>query len=241
MRPKRILISVPTFGTLDVEWVTRFMALAGPLNATIHHCWPVNLPVAEARNRSVEAAIERECDYLLFIDYDVLVQPDALTRLVARELPVVGALYYSKSKPPEPVALVDGRPATGWEQGDVIAVDVIGMGCTLLDVEFLKVMDGPWFATTDDAGMVDGEPTRTQSTEDSYFCERVTNETDARPCIDTGVLCEHKDLRTGAKFYMDENTGVPTWEDEHGKHTVTSVCKIIDLTKKESEKECESI
>lgn len=233
------MISVPTFGTLDVEWNTRFMALAGPLNAELKHCWPVDMPIADARDTSIDIAIQRGCDSVFFVDYDVLVPPDALTRLAARELPIVGGLYYSKSKPPEPIALVGGRPATGWERGDVIAVDVMGMGCTLLDVEFLKTMGQPWFKTTDEAGMVNGEPTRTQSTEDSYFCERAA-ELGTKPCVDTGVLCEHKDLKTGEKFYYDEDTDLPTWKDPQGqKHTTTSACKIIDLTK-ESEKECES-
>ena len=222
MGPLRIMISVPTFGTLDVEWNTRFMALAIPLGAPVNHCWPVNLTVDEARNRSVEAAIERECDYLFFVDYDVLLDPDVLTRLVAHGLPVVGGLYYSKSHPPEPIAFVDGRPATDWEQGDMIAVDVMGMGCTLLDVGLLKEMGPPWFKTTDEAAMVNGEPTRTQSTEDAYFCDRVTNETDAKPCIDTGIICGHKNLKTGEVFLP----------------TAQLTRNITDLTKG-SEKECE--
>lgn len=212
------MVSVPTFGMLDVEWVTRFMALAGPENSELKHCWPVDMPVAEARNRTVEAALQRECDSIFFVDYDVLIEPSALTRLAALGLPVAGGLYYTKSDPPEPVALVDGRPISGWESGDVVAVDVIGMGCTLLDVGFLKEMGPPWFATTDNAEMVNGEPTRTRSTEDAYFCERVTRETDAKPCVDTGILCGHKDLKTGKVF-------LPATE----KRT------IIDLTKKGSE------
>ena len=216
MGPKRIMISVPTFGMLDVEWNTRFMALAGPENSELKHCWPVDMPIAEARNRSVEAAIERECDSVFFVDYDVLVFPDTLTRLVALDLPVVGGLYYTKSNPPEPVALVDGRPISEWKSGALVAVDVVGMGCTLLDVALLKSLGPPWFQTSDDGAMVNGEPTRTRSTEDAYFCARVTRESDARPCVDTSIVCGHKDLKSGEVF-------LPVIDSR----------EVVDLTKEE--------
>ena len=237
MRAGGIMVSVPSFGSLDVEFVTRYYGLHLPVNASVCRAYPVGLPVAEARNMSVEGAIERKCEYLFFVDYDVLLPPDALTRLVARRAEMIGGLYFTKAKPPWPLVLIDGHSTMDWTPGDVVKVDATGMGCMLLRVDLLKKLEPPWFHTGSSATCTsDTEGEREQHTEDTYFFRRVKEELGLSPLVDTAVECIHKNLVTGDRFFLED--GLPTWTDADGKHAVTPVAlgEVVDLTK-ESETE----
>jgi hypothetical protein len=208
--------------------------MALPVNASVCRAYPQGMPVAEARNRSVEGAIERDCEYVLFIDYDVLVPRDAFTRLVARNTPMVGGLYFTKAKPPWPLVLIGGHSTMDWTPGDLVKVDATGMGCMLLRVDLLKKLDPPWF----DTGASLTEDGREWHTEDTYFFKRVKEELGLSPYVDTAVSCIHKDLLTNERFFLDDETGLPTWSGPDGtEHTIPPVghpdCGVRDLTQKE--------
>jgi hypothetical protein len=237
VREGGILLSVPTLGMLDVEVASHLFGLARPLNTALMHCWPVGYSVDDARNFSAEAAIREKCEYLFFVDYDVVLPGDALTRLVSRKADVIGGLYFSKSKPPFPLVLSGGHPTMDWAPGDVVKVDAMGMGCTLIRVDILTQLGPPWFKTGEDATECDGVAERRFYTEDTYFFRRVKDELGIAPYVDTGVSCIHKDLATGERFFLED--GLPTWADADGtKHVVATVAqtKVVDLTK-ESETE----
>lgn len=233
MRGGGILISVPSFGSLDVEFVTRYYGMDLPVNQVVHRAYPCGLPVADARNMSVRGAIERDCEYVYFVDYDVLVPRDALTRLIARAAPMVGGLYFTKAEPPWPLVLVDGHSTMDWTPGDLVKADATGMGCMLLRVDLLKKLDPPWF----DTGASSTGDGREWHTEDTYFFGRVKEELGLSPYVDTAVSCIHKNLLTGKRFYLGPETGLPTWSDADGEHAIAPVghdlCDVIDLTKKE--------
>jgi len=243
MREGGILISVPTFGTLDVEFASRFYSIELPLNAAVARCWPVGMPVADARNMSVKAAIERGCEYVFFVDYDVLLPPDALTALVARNTEMIGGLYFSKSKPPWPLLLVNGHSSMDWTPGELVKVDALGMGCTLLRVDLLEQLEPPWFKTGDSTERVaENEVVRSYHTEDTYFFKRVREELGVRPYVDTAVRCVHKHLTTGDRFFYDDESGLPAWSDADGeKHIVEPVdhsdCPVRDLTEEDKHEE----
>ena len=234
MRAGGVLMSVPSFGSLDVEFVARYYGMGLPVNAVAHRAYPCGLSVADARNMSVKGAIERECEYVFFLDYDVLPPRDALTRLIARRTPMVGGLYFTKAKPPWPLVLVGGHSTMDWTPGDLVKVDAMGMGCTLLRVDLFKKLDPPWF----DTGASLTEDGREWHTEDTYFFGRVKAELGLSPYVDTAVSCEHKDLLTNERFFLDDETGLPTWSGPDGtKHAIPPVghpdCTVCDLTKKE--------
>jgi hypothetical protein len=48
------------------------------------------IPICEARNRAIDCAIELRADYLMFVDSDMTIPADAVSRLVARNRPIVG-------------------------------------------------------------------------------------------------------------------------------------------------------
>ena len=239
-----ILLCVPGFGTLDTEFVNNLFCEQKPIHTSIFRFFPINMEVAKARNAAVKLAMSQDCEYIYFRDHDTIVPLDALTILIARQLDVVGGLYYSKSKPPWPLMFVDGRPYLHHEHGALVKVEALGMGCTLIRTDVFRKLDPPWFKTANEAARVDAlSVTNSSHTEDTFFCKRVREELGIYPHVDTGVVCAHKDLTTGTKYFYDPELAAPAWREPGGQcQSVLSAdhekCQVTDLTK-ESEKECE--
>lgn len=243
---KAVMIAMPTFGTINVEMFMNLSAMNFPIHTPQIWALPVNKPVAEARNECVESALERDCAYLYFRDYDTLAPPDTLPKLMARDVDVIGGLYVSKQKPPWPLLFKDGGPCMDWEFGDVVKCDAIGMGCTLIKMDVFKRMgDGPWFRTFNERpdDTPDGKQAYRSRTEDIHFCNRMVEELGLYPYIDTSALCVHRNFETGDSFFYEPDQHMCVWSDKGGKvmcipPVAHKMCKVTDLTK-ESEKECE--
>ena len=234
MRAGGVMIAVPSFGTLDVEFVARLYGLGLPVNADVTRAYPCGMLVADARNRAVAGAIERECEYVFFLDYDVLPPADALTRLIARDTPMVGGLYFTKAKPPWPLVLTGGHSTMDWTPGDLVQVDATGMGCMLLRVDLLEKLEPPWF----DTGASLTDEGREWHTEDTYFFKRVREELGLSPYVDTGISCVHKDLLTGDRFFLGEDglkqaRALAFQPDELGK--IDWIFTLGDLTATDAE------
>ncbi len=149
----RLLIGIPMTGLVRAEWMLARFGQIIPTNWSQLDCiqWidtfaPVGYMVADARNACVQEAVERGMEWLLFIDHDTVLPPDAFLRLndYMREgkYPVVSGLYFTRSNPSEPL-IYRGRGnsfATNWLPGDKVWVDGIPMGCTLIHCSILKAM-----------------------------------------------------------------------------------------------------
>ena len=232
--------SIPNFGTLDSEFVSNLLVQETPIHTSVFWCLPMNMTVDEARNSSVKMAIERECEYVFFRDYDVICPPNALPILMSRNVDIIGGLYFSKSKPPWPLLFVDNKPSLEWSIGDVVKCDAIGMGCTLIKTEVFKKMEPPWFVTGGESSVEDAHLLASYIfTEDVHFCNRMKKELGISPYIDTSLNCAHKDLKTGQKYFFHEKEGSPAWTEKDG--SVRCVLPVghpklafVDLTVKES-------
>lgn len=140
-------------GVVRSEWAFARMCQIIPCNWSSSDCvhWlpqssPINYAVAEARNIIVDQAVRDGFEWLLFIDSDVVMPPDAFVRIneyiLDGTVPVVAGLYFAKAHPPSPL-MYRGRGNshyTKWRIGDKVWVDGHGMGCTLISVKLLKLM-----------------------------------------------------------------------------------------------------
>ena len=97
-------------------------------------------------------------------------------------------------------AAIQHRDATGhevvrsWTTGDIVEVDVIGMGFTLIHREVFEAIEPPYFYY--EHGRKEGGVS-----EDFYFCEKA-REAGFKIAVHTGVLCKHE-----VKSYIDPETG----------------------------------
>jgi len=117
---------------------------------------------------AAQQAIESESQYLLFLDDDVLVQPDGLHRLIQSNADIASGKVVIRGYPFDWMVFKyekrAGTPRKGLysqaelpEFGDV-PVDAVGFSFTLIRVDLLKAITPPYFVT----GM--------NNTEDIYFC-----------------------------------------------------------------------
>jgi hypothetical protein len=104
------------------------------------------------RNKLTERALERGAEWLMFIDDDHVFPTNILTRLLARELPIVGSLYLQRMQPFMPLAysarLPDGyQPLdlTAHGPDELVEVAALGTGGMLIRSEVFHKLDFPWF------------------------------------------------------------------------------------------------
>jgi hypothetical protein len=92
-------------------------------------------PIDLSRNVMVTKALQDKCEYIFFLDSDILVNPDTLQKLFIANLPIISAVYYSRAPPYEMVAQIGGRGLSHEIAGSdqVRDVEEVGMGCCLVN------------------------------------------------------------------------------------------------------------
>lgn len=232
---KRIMVGIPMTGLLRSEWVMARYSQVIPCNWSQVDCvqWldqnsPLDFTVADARNFIATAAVEQGYEWLFFLDHDVILPPGAVLRLnelmIQKEYPVWSGLYFTKSIPSEPL-IYRGR-GTGyyadWEMGDLVMVDGVPMGCTLISVKLLKVLydsSPSYIVGLNTVRRIYETPSRVwyspeqrnwftaTGTEDLEWCSRVIREDALRKsgwtefadlefpfALDTSIFCRHIDF-----------------------------------------------
>jgi hypothetical protein len=92
-------------------------------------------PIDLARNVMVTKALQDKCEWIFFLDSDILVNPDTLTKLFITNMPIMSAVYYSRAPPYEMVAQVKGKSLSHEMAGkdEIREVEEVGMGCCLVN------------------------------------------------------------------------------------------------------------
>lgn len=148
-----LLVATPTTGNVRIEWVQARYGQIIPTNWSVvqmlqfmNSYIPLRYQVADAQNLIVREAVEKSYEWLFLLEHDVCIPPDCFIRLneYIREKrhPVVSGLYYTRSRPSEPV-LYRGRGTSyygDWKQGDKVWVDGVPTGCLLIHCSILKAM-----------------------------------------------------------------------------------------------------
>lgn len=140
--------------------------LRHPPNTSLE--WRLTSDRILGRNGCVEKALDVGAEWLLFLDDDHAFPSDLLTKLLARDVGVVGSLYLQRQQPFSPIAFShktdDGRyvPIRVDEHGpdDLVEVAALGTGGMLIRSEILRAMQYPWFE-------------HGRASEDLLFCDKV--------------------------------------------------------------------
>lgn len=149
----RILCGTPTRGTVRIEWHSAFRGLVTPTNwSMVSMCQPmstyipVRFQVADAQNLIVKELIERDFEWLLLLEDDVIPPPDLLIKLnqymQAGDTPVVSGLYFTKSEPSEPL-IYRGRGSGSFLDfvpGGKVWCDGVPTGCLLVHQALLRAI-----------------------------------------------------------------------------------------------------
>jgi hypothetical protein len=116
------------------------------MNQYLNGYIPVRYQVDDAQNLIVKAALEGDFEWLLLVEHDNVLPPDALMRfnhwVRQADTPVVSGLYYTRSHPSEPLVF-RGRGTsvyTDWQMGDTVWCDGVPTGTVLIHVGLLRAM-----------------------------------------------------------------------------------------------------
>lgn len=237
----RLLVGTATTGSVRIEWVQARYGQIIPTNWSMvtmlqymNSYMPLRYQVADAQNLIVKECIEKDFEWLFLLEHDVILPPDAFIRIndYIREKrhPVVSGLYYTRSKPSEPL-LYRGRGTSyydDWKVGDKVWVDGVPTGCLLIHAGILRAMwaeseeyqlgniktrrvfDTPralWFNPQT------GTFNTTSGTSDLDWCTRVMTgnffakagwseyQNNRWPfLVDTALFCRHIDNATGIQY-----------------------------------------
>lgn len=207
--------------TITMQWHRKRTALALGTNVNFVELHEDGKEVGVARDSAARRCLKMEPvpEFLFFLDYDVLPEFDAFTKLVfrARCFPnydVYAGVYTCKwANPSDPLIYAgDGGGAFwDWALGDLLTTEGHGitgthMGLTLIRTSLFQRMldakvvkdDEPFFKTVKETWKDGGMKSRS-GTEDLYFYQ-LARKVDCKIMVDTSVLAGHIDKRNGITY-----------------------------------------
>ncbi len=175
-----------------------------------------------SRNSLTHRALGFQTDMLFWLDSDTIVPEDTIARLARHGKGVVGALYFTKTGIPAPVAynIVDGRSKPikedQWKGKDLIEVEAMGMGAVLIQSWVYALLSKRMPNEEPDYGGLRVKHQRGEKTaytfyhshqdeaglltgEDIYFFHMLKKYTKVRPLVDLTIPSDH--LGSVSSFY----------------------------------------
>ena len=165
---------------------------------------------ATERTKVVEKTIKQNTKFLFFLDSDVFLPTDALTRLISHNADIITGVYWMKCTPPQPVIYKEVGDGPIWKitpQKEPMEIGGAGLGCCLINMrvfEKFKEKGIPFFKQDFDT-MVNGKLIHVNIGEDHWFFMKA-RELGFKIFCDTNVLCDHLDVGTGKFYPGDEET-----------------------------------
>ena len=148
--------------------------------------------VDEARNKLIEQALDRKCDYIWLIDSDSLIQPGTFEKLMSHDADFVSGLYFSKGYPFHPIVRVEKDGVSTYlhdiEFGKVYEVQGVGLGCALLKASVFDGLEKPYFKFEYkklENGMLD------KVSEDIFLCNLLRKK-GVKILLDTNIVVGHE-------------------------------------------------
>lgn len=208
---KKILIAVPCMDMVQADFAHSLAVLTsmGVEGYNFLLTMQKGSLIYESRNELAKKSVQLGCDYTLWLDSDMVVPADALSKMIKHMengKQFVTGVYYRRVKPYTPVLFkeLDMHQKTAkWEdyndypQDKPFKIGGCGFGCVLIDNEILFSIAGKneqWFSPFNNLG------------EDLAFCQR------ARDCgydiwCDPTIQCGHTGSLVVTKELYDSLRG----------------------------------
>jgi hypothetical protein len=241
----KVLIGINTLTMIDSQVYGNHMAffyhlgrLKESKNIEVLLYTPWRLSIDRMRNMAAAYALQTDCDYLMFIDDDMLVSPNTLESLVDADKDIVMAHTYIRGYPFNPMAFITARGKFGdpdfelryytdllehKDEKGLVAVDAVGFACVLIKTSLLRQISKPYFITTPN------------NTEDVYFCLKckseypnVTIAVDTR--VPTGHLLDKEAVMEDTVKYLRDfyKNFQNSKEVDRGANYIESIRKVVE-------------
>lgn len=202
----RLTVCTPTYsGDLHYSTVGTLLHLQAWTAKAGHHFSHLVFRspwVAYARDMLAAQALEGGATHVLMLDADLgVTDPEFVDRLLALDVDIAGALYYSKPVAGDgsngqcmPPAFSSARAPEDASNATPLRAPVparidrvwVGGGCMLVRADVFRRLPQPWFAFRE---YVEGGQRRMVS-EDWYFCEQAIR-AGLTTAVDTTIATEH--------------------------------------------------
>lgn len=151
--PLRIAICIPSYG----DWKAAFCCdVIEAISVTLQH---PDIPdgsalqlfntrssiLPQSRSTLSSDALKWGATHLWWLDCDMRFPSDALQRLLARDLDIVGVNYVSRHYPHAPTTWKNGRKFSSAGRTGVEPVGFVGMGCVLMTRRVVEAVEEPRF------------------------------------------------------------------------------------------------
>lgn len=176
----KALIEIPHTGMFPYQFVNAFpLMIATSMKSGIGIEYELrgHSLVYDAREQAAKYFLESDCDYMLFLDSDMVPPADMLIKLIRHDKSIVSALAFRRVPNYEPCIFKNDMEFYLDYPKDLIEVTGVGMACTLIKKEVFEKVPQPWF-------------TPTAIGEDLSFCKRATDAGYKIFC-DTNLICGH--------------------------------------------------
>ena len=151
---------------------------------------PNRFSIDNARNQAATYALMYECDYIYFIDDDMILSPNTFISLRNADADIAQALTFIRNYPFNCMAFKKIEPGKMNYFNDytehindqgLIECEAVGFACVLIKTELLRKIQPPYFVTS------------SGTTEDVYFCVKVRQKlgSDVRIVVDSKVPTGH--------------------------------------------------
>lgn len=194
-KKERVLIGITTAETVAHEVMESIYNLDVPENVEVVLRIIHAYNVADGRNDLVNIMFAENCDYLFFVDNDVILPKNALVDLYNMKWYFSVGTYPRKEedtlKNPDPWTTLYWHeeanktcycpkflPFSQLHAGYITPVDCCGLGCALIKRELFQMIEQPWFFFAHEGSPAQGNIDAYCIGEDMWFC---------RKCIMAGV------------------------------------------------------
>lgn len=143
--------------------------------------FPQRMTIDRCRNEAAKYAMANECDWLVFVDDDMVLTPGTIKNLVKTDYDIVMAHTYIRGNPFQPMSFInkptesephiinlfpmdDDLIEAGKDENGITPCYAVGFACCAIRVDLLLNLQPPYFVTGP------------ANTEDIYFCLRAKQE-----------------------------------------------------------------
>ena len=213
-----VVVGIPSLGMVSTYFLQSRISQQFPLvSSAIDHI-VLNKPIADARNETVEFALQQGANYIYWLDDDVIAPPDSFLKMYNQQKDIINGVYWSKSSVTMPLIFrnhLEG-PYWDWHVGDLIEIDAAGNGLTLVKTDVYrkiqKDLGEPWYSV-EYASFPGIKQTPYNNTEDLYFYWKA-RQAGYKIWADTSIQALHYDKTNQVLYGMPPNApqANPAWE-----------------------------
>lgn len=198
-------IGIITRGTTSTTWATHLVKVINEMPVSTF--WKIlsvsGKSYAEARIEVVKKARELNFEWIIFIDDDVFLPDQAITKLLSHQKEIISGIYWTKSNPSVPVISkkVGGGPFFNFPINKLFTIGSSGLGCCLINMKVFDKFDEeniPYFKENWSL-IIDGNEFKCIIGEDLWFFHHA-RKLGFQPLCDSDICCDHVDMKTNISY-----------------------------------------